>query len=131
MLESSPLRAMKPLSAAASRGLPLRIATARWPPVRTGARSCRTRPAKHLFPESREIVVDHGRWDQAGVDHLQKVVVLQAFRRFLDDDGRAAGGLEAPVERLEAVEIARAPANEDPLSAELAEGSQRGPSPGR
>ena len=77
---------MNALSSAASFGLFLRIATARFPPVRSGQSAVNGQIGEDLLPVVGEIAVDDRGGDQTGIDHFEQVVVFQALRSDLDDD---------------------------------------------
>ena len=47
---------------------------------------------KHLLPEGREIVVDHDGRDQAGVHHLEQVVVLEVRAAAPESSSAASPG---------------------------------------
>ncbi len=81
-----------------------------------------------LRPELRQVVVHDRRLHQPGIDHLQQVVVLEAFGRVDDDDGRPPVPLEPRIEREQAVVIAARPPDEDLAAAEvLGRGDRRNP----
>ena len=65
-----------------------------------------------LRPQSGDMVVDDGRGDQPGIDHLQDVLVLQLFVGIDDSRGRFAPVAQRDVQPLEAVVIAGGAADE-------------------
>ena len=80
---------------------------------------------KDLLPEVGEIVVDHDGRDQAGVHHLEQVVVLEVRRRLADHHRRLPLGLELLVEREQALVVAAELAGEDFLARQVLDGGDR------
>ena len=116
---------MNALSSAARSGLPLRMGTARLAPVRRVTVSWTVMFGEHLLPERRQVVVDDDRRDEAGVDHLEQVVVFEVPWGFLDGDRRLALRLQPLVQRDEArVEVAVL-ARVDVLSGQIVDRANR------
>ena len=78
------------LTASRSLGFSLRNATARLPPVRTATSAVHRDAGEHLAPELGQIVVHDGDRREAGVDHLEHVVVFEHVGRLVDHDRRLA-----------------------------------------
>ena len=77
---------------------------------------------KDLLPEGGEIVVDHDGRDQAGVHHLEQVVVLQDCRGLPDHHQRPRLGHELLVERDQVLEVTTELAGEDLLAGQVRHG---------
>ena len=86
---------------------------------------------EHLLPELRQVIVHDRGLDQAGIDHLEDVIVLEVLGRRLDDGQRLAGGLQAAVEGDQAVVIAAGGADEDLSAGQVVSGVDGRRRPGR
>ena len=75
-----------------------------------------------LRPELREIVVDYGDVDEAGVHHLEDVVVLEILRGVQDRDRRPPVTLELLIEGTQALRITARPSHEDFVSGQVLSG---------
>ena len=65
---------------------------------------------EHLLPERREVIVDDGGRDEAGIHHLEEVLVLELLIRLDDAYWRTSGLLQRSIQATEATEVARGPA---------------------
>ena len=112
-------RVAKSSSAALSCGLPLRIAHAISPPVRTATSSCTVSCGKICFQKSALCLLTTMSGIEAGVEHLEQILVLQRLGGFLECHRRFLFGRKLLVERDEALVIARRFAHEDFLAGEI------------
>jgi hypothetical protein len=79
-----------------------------------------------LLPEVGLVLVHDDQWDQPGVHHLDEILVLQFFRRWLDDHAGFLLCGQALVERHQALVIAGGLAHEDFLARQVFHALQRG-----
>ena len=75
-----------------------------------------------LLPEVGEVVLDDGHLDEAGVHHLEDVLVLEILRRQPDFHRRLLRLRELGVERLDALVVARGLAQVDVLPRQVLHG---------
>ena len=68
------------------------------PPERTVTSRCTVMFGEHLFPEFGQIVVHDGDRREAGVDHLEHVIVFEDVRGFVDHHGRFAARFQLLVQ---------------------------------
>ena len=76
---------------------------ARLPPERTATSLVHLDAGEHLAPELGQIVVHDGNRGEAGVDHLEDVVVFEHVGRLVDDDGRLAARFQLLVQAGRAI----------------------------
>jgi hypothetical protein len=72
-----------------------------------------------LLPEAGEKVVDDGDWREAGVNHLEDVVVFEHVGRFDDHCRRLAARLQIRIEPRDRIEVGADPADEHFLAGEI------------
>ena len=74
---------------------------------------------KYLLPELRQKVVDDGYRHEAGIHHLEDVIVFEDSGSVHDDDGRLAALLELSVQTREALVVNAPLADEHFLAGEV------------
>ena len=83
----------------------MRNATARLPPERRAIVLVHVDAGEHLAPELGQVVVHDGNRGEAGVDHLEHVIVFEHVGRLVDDDCRLAARFQLLVQADEALVI--------------------------
>ena len=61
---------------------------------------------KHLFPENRFMAIHYDQGYQIGIEHFEKILILERFRCFLQNDRRQRCFGKAGVKRLQTFVIA-------------------------
>ena len=79
-----------------------------------------------LAPEEGGVAIHDGDTDQAGIDHLQQIVIRKVLRRRLELDRRLALARKPCVELLQVTPITGGPPHHDILAREVVEGAHHG-----